>query len=87
MAAKRQTKLTEEQVLAAILDSEEYSSLSEDSDRDDSPVEDFYDEDGQAYSFNSVPTTTVQVQFIPDPCDMDSLFWNVCFSTIIFCSI
>ena len=77
MAAKRPVRLTEEEVLTAILDSEdeynEYSSLSENSESDDSTAEDFYDENGQAHSFDSLSLPTAKVQFVSDPCEIDSL--------------
>ena len=78
MASQKQTLLTRDQVIAAVLESDddkEYSSFSEDSSsHNGSFVEDVLDENGDCFDLASAGSLIDSIQFIPDdPCNRDSL--------------
>ena len=88
MASKRAVRLTSEQVLEAILNSDEdqsdLGSLSDDFSSDESCLGDVIDEEGNEIDLGSLPT--VGQHCLPDPCNRDSLLiGNV--STYLFCVV
>lgn len=88
MASNQAVRLTTEQVLEAILNSDEdqsdLESLSDDFSSDDSCLGDIIDEEGNEIDISSLPT--VGQHCLPDPCNRDSLLiGNV--STYLSCVV
>ena len=72
MASKGKVWLTSQQVLEAIMDSNgESESELDESESDDSVCDDFIDENGNGMDF--APQPPVNIRYVPDPCDRDSL--------------
>ena len=75
MASKRPVRLTSEQVLAAILNSDndesDVDSVSDGFSSEESCLEDAIDEDGNEIDLSSLPVFGQHC--VPDPCDRDSL--------------